>query len=116
MRGRMLDDALHLLACPHCGGGLSRLDGRVACPNEHSFDIARSGYLSLLPGDARLGSADTADMVAARERFLEAGHFEPLAETLADEAERALRRTGGEARPALGGALERALGGAPERA
>jgi 23S rRNA (guanine745-N1)-methyltransferase len=93
----MLDDALHLLACPHCGGGLSRLDGAVACPNAHSFDIARSGYLSLLPGDARLASADTADMVAARERFLEAGHFEPLAEALAEEAERAL--DAGAARP-----------------
>jgi 23S rRNA (guanine745-N1)-methyltransferase len=85
----VLDDALQLLACPHCGGGLSRIEGRVACPNGHSFDVARSGYLSLLPGDARLGSADTAEMVAARERFLGAGHFEPLAEALAEEAERA---------------------------
>ena len=86
----MLDDALQLLACPHCGGELSRIEGRVACPNGHSFDVARSGYLSLLPGDARQGSADTAEMVAARERFLGAGHFEPLAEALAEEAERAL--------------------------
>jgi 23S rRNA (guanine745-N1)-methyltransferase len=86
----VLDDALDLLACPHCGGRLSRPGRSVACPDGHAFDIARSGYLSLLPGDAKLGSADTAEMVAAREAFLAAGHFEPLAEALAGEAERAL--------------------------
>jgi 23S rRNA (guanine745-N1)-methyltransferase len=85
----VLDDALHLLACPHCAGLLSRRDGSVSCAKGHSFDVARSGYLSLLPGDARLGSADSAEMVAAREAFLRAGHFDPLAEALGEEAERA---------------------------
>lgn len=83
----VLDDALHLLACPHCAGPLTRSGGSVACPNGHAFDVARSGYLSLLPGDAQVGSADTAEMVAARDAFLGAGHFEPLAETLGEEAE-----------------------------
>jgi 23S rRNA (guanine745-N1)-methyltransferase len=88
--GAMLDDALDLLACPHCAGALSRSGGSVTCANGHAFDVARSGYLSLLPGDAKTGSADTAEMVAAREAFLGAGHFEPLAEALAEEAVRAL--------------------------
>jgi 23S rRNA (guanine745-N1)-methyltransferase len=60
----------------------------VGCAARHSFDVARHGYLSLLPGDARLGSADTREMVSAREAFLEAGHLEPLAEAIGDEAER----------------------------
>lgn len=62
----------------------------MTCPTGHSFDIARQGYLSLLPGDAQLGSADTAEMVGARERFLGAGHFDALADSLAAEAERTL--------------------------
>jgi 23S rRNA (guanine745-N1)-methyltransferase len=98
----MLDDVLHLLACPHCGAALSPSDGSVACASGHSFDVAREGYVSLLPGDARLGSADTAEMVAAREAFLEAGHFDPLAEALARAAEpfvSADGAPGGEARP-----------------
>jgi 23S rRNA (guanine745-N1)-methyltransferase len=95
----VLDDALDLLACPHCAAALSRRGRRVACPNGHSFDVARHGYVSLLPGDARLGSADTAEMVAAREAFLAAGHFDPLAEALAGEAEQV-----------LGGGVERTLG------
>jgi 23S rRNA (guanine745-N1)-methyltransferase len=84
----VLDDILPLLACPHCRRTLSRNAGSVACSNGHSFDVARSGYLSLLPGDARLGSADTAEMVAAREAFLGAGHFAPLARALGEEAGR----------------------------
>ena len=100
----MLDGALALLACPHCGGALARGGGSVTCPNGHTFDVARSGYLSLLPGDAQLGSADTAEMVAAREAFLGAGHFMPLAEALAAEAERA-----------LGDRAERPLAGQAER-
>jgi 23S rRNA (guanine745-N1)-methyltransferase len=86
----MLDDVLPLLRCPHCHGSLEAGARSVRCANGHSFDIARQGYLSLLPGDAQLGSADTAEMVAARERFLGAGHFDPLADTLAAAAARAL--------------------------
>ena len=86
----MLSDVLDLLRCPHCAAALAPARGAVACPEGHSFDVARQGYVSLLTGDAQLGSADTADMVAAREAFLAAGHFEPLAEALCDEVDRAL--------------------------
>src|SRR5918996_2114096 len=86
----MLSDVLDLLRCPHCAAALAPARGAVACPEGHSFDVARQGYVSLLTGDAQLGSADTADMVAAREVFLAAGHFEPLAEALCDEVDRAL--------------------------
>ena len=86
----MLDAALPLLRCPFCAGELARAGQTVGCPHGHSFDVARQGYLSLLEGDARLGSADSAAMVAARERFLAAGHFDPLAAALAARCERAL--------------------------
>ena len=82
----MLDDVLAVLRCPHCRLSLAGGDGVVTCPSGHSFDIARQGYLSLLPGDAQLGSADTAEQVAARERFLAAGYFDPLASALSEEA------------------------------
>lgn len=86
----MLADVLPLLRCPLCCCSLEAKATSVSCPSGHSFNVARQGYLSLLPGDARLGSADTAEMVAARERVLGAGHFDPLAEALAAEAARAL--------------------------
>ncbi len=86
----MLDAVLPLLRCPFCAGELARAGDTVRCPGGHSFDVARQGYLSLLAGDARLGSADSAEMVAARGRFLAGGHFDPLADALAARCQRAL--------------------------
>ena len=48
--------------------------------------MAKQGYVNLMPGGASPGTADTAEMVAARAEFLNAGHYAPLAETLATAA------------------------------
>jgi 23S rRNA (guanine745-N1)-methyltransferase len=86
-----LDDVLGLLRCPHCRGALARNAGTVRCKEGHSFDLARQGYLSLLAGGGTKHEGDSAEMVAARERFLAGGHFDPLAEevvgTVAELAE-----------------------------
>lgn len=55
----------------------------MRCASGHGFDLARQGYLTLLGGGSRAGQGDTADMVAAREAFLERGHYAPIVETLA---------------------------------
>ncbi len=57
----------------------------MRCPHGHAFDIARQGYLSLLAG-ARPPAGDDAEMVAARERVLAAGWFDPLTRALARAA------------------------------
>ena len=77
-----LDDVLPLLRCPHCAAALTRAGEAVQCGEGHSFDLARQGYLSLLPGDGPAHAGDTAQMVAARERFLGGGRFDPLASAL----------------------------------
>ena len=79
------------LACPHCGGDMSRAVGSLRCQAGHAFDIARHGYVSLLP--ARSAGGDTAAMVQARGDFLAAGHFAGLAAELT----RAARAAGGPA-------------------
>lgn len=81
----MLSSALRYLWCPHCGGDLHAADGSVRCEAGHAFDVAKQGYVSLLPGSARVHTADTPAMVAAREAFLEAGHYGPIADALAAE-------------------------------
>ena len=85
----MLDDVLSWLRCPVCGGSLTRADSAVRCAAGHSFDIARRGYVSLLPPGAVGGRGDTAPMVAARKDFLTAGHFAPIATALASAAAQA---------------------------
>jgi 23S rRNA (guanine745-N1)-methyltransferase len=82
----VLADVIDLLRCPHCGGGLELGEGVARCAEGHSFDVARQGYLNLLPGDARTGSADTAAMVRARAEFLAGGHYAPIAEAVAAAA------------------------------
>lgn len=79
----MLEDVVEYLACPVCAGALDLHDRVLRCALGHGFDVARQGYVSLLTGSRVPGTADSADMVAAREAFLGAGHYAPLAEAIA---------------------------------
>lgn len=76
------------LVCPVCRESLARIGGSLRCPARHTFDVARQGYVHLLAGvprtgTAKAGSADTAEMVADRAAFLAAGHYAPLADAVA---------------------------------
>lgn len=73
-----------IFACPVCGDPLLRGKKTVRCPNGHSYDIAREGYVYLLPPNKR-HSADPGDdkgMISARRRFLEAGYYEIFSDRL----------------------------------
>lgn len=78
------------LRCPLCGGRLKVPTpgeaGRRAlvCGAGHSFDAAKQGYFNLLVGKGTVFEADSAEMVAARFTFLDAGHYRPLAEAVSD--------------------------------
>jgi len=78
--------AVELLICPHCGGELRENGGSLICSRGHTMNIARQGYVSLLGRDSGTHTADSAEMVAARQRFLAAGHFQPLVDALAEAA------------------------------
>lgn len=58
----------------------------LVCESGHSFDAAKQGYFNLLVGRGTAFAADTADMVAARTAFLDAGHYRPLAAAVAAAA------------------------------
>lgn len=75
-----------MLACPICSAPLNAVDNGVACPAGHRFDRARQGYLNLLPVQHK-NSRDPGDnlaMVEARRDFLNAGHYAPVAQRLAE--------------------------------
>jgi 23S rRNA (guanine745-N1)-methyltransferase len=57
---------------------------RLVCGAGHSFDAAKQGYYNLLVGKGTVFEADTADMVAARFNFLDAGHYRPLADAVSE--------------------------------
>ena len=77
----MLADAVDLLRCPVCSASLALADDALRCPAGHSFDIARQGYVNLVPG-----AGDTAEMAEAREAFLGAGHYRRLSVALVEDA------------------------------
>lgn len=70
------------LRCPVCGGGVELSGRMLGCVDRHSFDVAKQGYVNLL-GRAAPKNADTPAMVAARDRFLSAGFYSPIVDTLA---------------------------------
>lgn len=73
------------LACPLDGAPLRRTDGAWRCAAGHNFDIASQGHTHLLPVQHKrsLDPGDSKEMVAARRRFLNAGHYQPIAEAVA---------------------------------
>ena len=74
-----------LFCCPICGQPLEREERSYVCPKRHCYDIAKEGYVNLLPANKKHAKdpGDDRDMVAARTRFLEGGHYAPLREALA---------------------------------
>lgn len=76
------------LACPLDGDPLQRSDNAWRCAGGHSFDIARQGYVHLLPVQNKRSRdpGDSKAMVAARQRFLDAGHYRPVAEAVSRAA------------------------------
>jgi len=70
------------LRCPNCGAPLALEAQTLVCASGHRFDLSRQGYVSLLPPRARAATGDAPAMIAAREAFLGAGHFAPIAGAL----------------------------------
>ena len=76
------------LICPVCGLQLNKLERTFRCGNNHSFDLARQGYVNLLTVQQKhsLNPGDTREQVLSRRAFLEAGFYSPIANTLAQTA------------------------------
>ena len=76
------------LLCPICGEILDRIEKQYRCGNGHSFDLARQGYVNLLPVQQKrsLNPGDTREQVLGRRAFLETGCYEPISNTLNETA------------------------------
>ncbi len=81
-----MTNIFNILACPVCGAELRRENRSLICQAGHTFDIAKSGYVNMLPPgkekNARTG--DEKDMVRARVAFLEQGYYNRISSAAAD--------------------------------
>ena len=75
-------NALTYLRCPVCGGMFGREPSLLRCSNGHCFDLAKEGYVNLLPPgkgkNARTG--DEKAMVRARQTFLATGLYHGISD------------------------------------
>ncbi len=99
-RSGALGGVISCLTCPVCDAPLELTGRSVRCDAGHSYDVARQGYVNLRVGHSEAGTADTAGMVAARERLFAGGHYRPVAATLAAAAAAILGVEAGTARAA----------------
>jgi 23S rRNA (guanine745-N1)-methyltransferase len=92
------------LICPLDGQPLLMHQNSWRCANGHSFDNARQGYVHLLPVQNKrsLAPGDSKEMVAARQRFLSAGHYQPIAAAVAQTVVEASNTAGERAEPLSG--------------
>ena len=78
------------LICPICGGTLCRGEHEYRCPENHSFDIARQGYVNLLTVQQKksLHPGDTPEQVSSRRAFLDGCFYAPIAAALCEAAKK----------------------------
>ena len=64
------------MLCPKCNKELIKVDNTYKCQNNHSYDIAKEGYVNLLL--SRTSSGDDKELVNGRIQFLNTGFYHPL--------------------------------------
>ncbi|NIF35540.1 23S rRNA (guanine(745)-N(1))-methyltransferase [Enterobacter sp. Tr-810] len=72
-------------SCPLCHVRLTRSEKSFTCPQGHQFDMAKEGYVNLLPVQHKRSRdpGDSAEMMQARRAFLDAGHYQSLRDAVA---------------------------------
>ena len=73
-----------ILQCPICGQQLDRTETDYRCSNNHTFDLARQGYVNLLLSHEKHSKepGDSVGMVQSRRRFLAKGFYKQVALTI----------------------------------
>ena len=75
---------MSLFRCPICATPLQREGRTYTCPNRHCYDMAKEGYVHLLPANQKHSAnpGDDKAMIAARTAFLDGDYYAPLRETI----------------------------------
>lgn len=71
-------------SCPICKESVHQEARMLRCINGHTFDMAKSGYINLLPVQKKKtkNPGDNIQMVRARRSFLDKGYYNTLLEKL----------------------------------
>lgn len=71
--------------CPLCQLPLTNTSTQLRCDNNHQFDVAKEGYVNLMPAHHKRSKnpGDNKEMMQARRQFLEANHYQPMQQAVA---------------------------------
>lgn len=71
--------------CPLCHQALTLSERSYRCGNSHSFDLAKEGYVNLMPVQHKRSKdpGDNKEMMQARRRFLEKDYYQPMKQKVA---------------------------------
>ncbi|MDG3088678.1 23S rRNA (guanine(745)-N(1))-methyltransferase [Vibrio hannami] len=72
--------------CPLCHSPLISKNSNFQCENNHQFDMAKEGYVNLMPANQKRSKnpGDNKEMMQARRNFLNSHHYETLANRVAE--------------------------------
>lgn len=72
--------------CPVCRQALTLTDKTWRCENNHSYDVAKQGYVNLhvVQHKHSKNPGDTPESVDARRQFLSAGFYQPLQQAVVE--------------------------------
>jgi 23S rRNA (guanine745-N1)-methyltransferase len=79
----LIDANIGLFACPICQESMQVYDqGRLICSANHSFDIAKQGYVNMLTHS--VASKYSKDLFESRKAIIDSGLYDPLEEKIAE--------------------------------
>lgn len=83
------------ITCPVCGGSLHRDNKSLACDSGHTFDVAKAGYVNLLPPgkEKNAHTGDEKAMVRARVDFLSKDYYALISDSAAQSLADVLKNT-----------------------
>lgn len=70
-------------ACPICQENLTLVESSLKCENRHSFDLAKFGYVNLVPQIKQSANYDKENF-QNRQQILEAGFYQAILEVVSD--------------------------------
>ena len=78
----MMENILHILRCPLCGGAFSKKDNSLVCEKRHTYDVARQGHVNFVPGQKEMFYKK--ELFESRAKVFEAGVYAPVVERLSE--------------------------------
>ena len=79
-----LQQTIQIFACPLCKQHMSMSDeGKMSCPSNHSFDVAKQGYIYLL--SRPMQSMYSKELFESRHEVIHSGLYDTMQQTIAGE-------------------------------